>query len=130
MNFGPGGPTYQGPPDVAYNGGFLIPLWPVPGLAGIAVGGTAIYVPKQHLFCAGPQVGVEELKQVSAGALFSSAGEMASIAKGWGFNFSAISPWLIGGQVAGALDGKTKPAGGPVAGVPGVSGSISYTWCF
>lgn len=122
--------TYEGPPDVAINGGFLIPIWPVPGLAGIAAGAQATYIPKEHLLCAGPQAGVEAAKQVSGGVLFSSKGEMSSIAKGWGMNISGIFPWFFGGQVADSLSGKTKPAGGPIVGIPGASGSISYSWCF
>jgi len=121
--------TYEGPSDVAYNGGFLIPLWPEPGLAGIAVGGQVTYIPKAHRLCFGPQVGLEALKQVSVGMLVSSKGEMTKIADGLGFNLSAITPWFVGAQVQFTADPNTKPAGGPLVGIPGASFSVSYSGC-
>jgi RHS repeat-associated protein len=127
--FGPSGPS-QGPNPIsatsgALSGGIILPFFY--GLVGPAF--SVSYDPKNHLLCGGVGVGVSAGHTAGGGPVVVHAkpgNTSKDVLGGWslsgGYNWT---PWW---GYQGSVNGSGYTAGYSF-GVPGASGSITYSWC-
>jgi hypothetical protein len=113
---------------------WIVPIKPVPFIAGFGPAGSFAWNPNTHTACIGIGGGASAGKNVSYGPLThgymwdgrkwpdGADDVLSGVALSGGFNF----PWLVGGQ--GTI-GFSGAAMGPSLGVPGGALSITYSHC-
>jgi RHS repeat-associated protein len=113
---------------------WIIPIAPVPVLAGIGPAGDLEFNPDTHTACIGIGIGASAGKNIAGGPLTN--GQMFNgqnypngadnILGGWSVSGGYNTPALVG--VQGMINGSGM-AGGPTVGLPGVSIASTNSYC-
>jgi hypothetical protein len=120
--------------------GVVVPVAGEPGVMGAGPAGAIAYNPATRTVCIGAGLGASVGHTAALGPLTNawnlrgapmSGGQVNDILSGWsisaGFNFPAPTGPGPGVQVTGNGSGV---AVGPTGGIPGVSGSVTWSKCF